>query len=227
MAILNQNLACVKASIEQSQKTHNAKQSVMLLAVSKKKPVSDIQQAYQAGQTAFGENYLQEALEKINALKMLPLEWHFIGNIQSNKTRDISENFDWVHTVDRLKVAKRLSSQRPNTLPPLNVCIQVNIDNEKSKAGIMEEDITDLARQINQLPNIILRGLMAIPKPIDITAPSNAFTRMRTHLNTLKIQSEFAHLDTLSMGMSSDMDMAIKYGATIVRIGTAIFGERT
>ncbi len=240
MSTLIENLKNVRACIHAHKNEHNAAQTVTLLAVSKKKPSSAIKEAFDAGQTAFGENYLQEALDKIETLKKLPIEWHFIGNMQSNKTREISTHFDWAHTVDRLKIAKRLSDQRPSHLPPLNICIQVNIDNEPSKAGIPEGDILALAKDINALPNITLRGLMAIPKPIDTNEANNndhAFARMQQHLSALQAQLGGknssdknigeSNIDTLSMGMSNDMGLAIQHGATIVRIGTAIFGERT
>lgn len=227
MSTLTNNLKHVNTLIQAQKKEHHATQTVTLLAVSKKKPASAIEEAFNAGQTAFGENYLQEALDKIETLKALPIEWHFIGSIQSNKTREISAHFDWAHTVDRLKIAKRLNDQRPSHMPPLNICIQVNIDNEPSKAGILEQDILALAKEINALPNVSLRGLMAIPKPIDSNDNGHAFARMKQHLTQLHTELPNNNIDTLSMGMSNDMGLAIQHGATIVRIGTAIFGERT
>ena len=202
-----------------------AADSIMLLAVSKKKPASDIRLAYACGQRDFGENYLQEALQKMQELQNLDINWHFIGAIQSNKTRSIAEAFAWVHCVDRLKIAKRLSEQRPSTLAPLNVCIQVNIDHEASKAGIALDELNDLAAAIAELPGIRLRGLMAIPAPrADYHGQCQAFARLAEALAALRQQG--LDCDTLSMGMTQDMDAAITQGSTIVRIGTAIFGER-
>jgi len=202
-----------------------AADSIMLLAVSKKKPASDIRLAYECGQRDFGENYLQEALQKMQELQNLDINWHFIGAIQSNKTRSIAEAFAWVHCVDRLKIAKRLSEQRPSTLAPLNVCIQVNIDHEASKAGIALDELNDLAAAIAELPGIRLRGLMAIPAPrADYHGQCQAFARLAEALAALRQQG--LDCDTLSMGMTQDMDAAITQGSTIVRIGTAIFGER-
>jgi pyridoxal phosphate enzyme (YggS family) len=199
--------------------------AVRLLAVSKTFSAAAVREAYQAGQAAFGENYLQEALDKIGALRDLPLEWHFIGPIQSNKTRAIAEHFDWVHGVDRLKVAERLSAQRPASLPPLSICLQVNVSGEASKSGVAPQDVAQLANEVARLPRLRLRGLMAIPAPADDPAQQRApFARMRELLATLNAQG--MRLDTLSMGMSHDFAMAIQEGATIVRIGTAIFGAR-
>lgn len=199
--------------------------SVALLAVSKTFPADAVREAYAAGQRAFGENYLQEALQKIGALRDLPLEWHFIGPIQSNKTRDIAENFAWVHGVDRLKIAQRLSEQRPDTLPPLNFCLQVNVSGEASKSGIAPEEVEALALQVATLPRLKLRGLMAIPAPADDPAQQRKpFAQMRELLETLNAHG--LQLDTLSMGMSHDFPAAIAEGATMVRIGAAIFGKR-
>ncbi len=199
--------------------------SVLLLAVSKKKPAADIRHAYASGQSAFGENYLQEALQKMQELKDLDISWHFIGAIQSNKTRSIAEAFDWAHCIDRAKIARRLSEQRPPQLAPLNVCIQVNIDHETSKAGIDLAEVPELARAIDPLPGVRLRGLMSIPAPReDITGQREAFARLADALLSLRQQG--IDCDTLSMGMTGDMDAAIAEGSTLVRIGTAIFGER-
>lgn len=199
--------------------------SVALLAVSKTFPADAVREAYAAGQRAFGENYLQEALQKIGALRDLPLEWHFIGPIQSNKTRDIAENFAWVHGVDRLKIAQRLSEQRPDTLPPLNFCLQVNVSGEDSKSGVSPQEVEALALQVATLPRLKLRGLMAIPAPADDPAQQRKpFAQMRELLETLNTHG--LQLDTLSMGMSHDFPAAIAEGATMVRIGTAIFGKR-
>lgn len=196
--------------------------SVGLLAVSKTKPASDLREAYDAGLRDFGENYLQEALGKQAELSDLPLIWHFIGPIQSNKTRAIAEHFAWVHSVDRLKIAQRLSEQRPPELPPLNICIQVNVSGEASKSGCSPEDLPALAQAISALPNLKLRGLMAIPEPTDDRDEQNASFAA---VSTLRAQLGLP-LDTLSMGMSHDLEAAIAQGATWVRIGTALFGAR-
>lgn len=196
--------------------------SVGLLAVSKTKPADDLREAHAAGLQHFGENYLQEALGKQQQLADLPLCWHFIGPIQSNKTRAIAEHFDWVHSVDRLKIAQRLSEQRPGHLAPLNICIQLNVSGEASKSGCTAEDLPALAEAIAGLPRLKLRGLMAIPEPTDdLAAQRAAFARVRA----LQAQLPQA-LDTLSMGMSHDLEAAIAEGATWVRIGTALFGAR-
>ena len=200
---------------------------ITLLAVSKKQSLIKIQQAYDLGQRDFGENYLQESLEKIALLKALAITWHFIGPVQSNKTRDIAENFSWVHSIDRLKIAERLSQQRPKNQPPLNICIQVNIDEEENKSGIVPGELLSFAQKINALEGIRLRGLMAIPQKVADPNKSSPFLRMHTLFNTLKNFPEFTGLDTLSMGMSADMEDAIANGATIVRIGTNIFGRRS
>lgn len=201
---------------------------ITLLAVSKTKPVSAILEAWQAGQRCFGENYLQEALEKIKQLKGKQIQWHFIGPLQSNKTRQTAENFDWVHTIDRIKIAQRLSEQRPDSLPPLNICIQVNIDNETSKAGVSPDQLPQLAAAIAPLNNLRLRGLMAIPSPADNPAQQRLpFARLAQLLDNLRRQLPgYPGLDTLSMGMSKDMDAAVQEGATMVRIGTDVFGQR-
>lgn len=199
--------------------------SVQLLAVSKTRPYTDLLEAWENGQTCFAENYIQEALEKISKLRSLPIQWHFIGPIQSNKTRAIAENFDWVHSIDRLKVAQRLNDQRPVDKPPLQVLIQVNSSAEDSKSGCQFAELESLAIAISKLPRLQLRGLMTIP------AASDRFEQQRKPLRKLRHalselnQSSFT-LDTLSMGMSNDMRAAIAEGATIVRIGTALFGER-
>ena len=190
--------------------------------MSKTKPSSALREAYAAGLRDFGENYLQEALEKQAQLSDLPLSWHFIGPIQSNKTRPIAEHFDWVHSVDRLKIAQRLSEQRPAGLPALNICIQVNVSGEASKSGCSAADLPALAAAIAALPNLRLRGLMAIPEPTeDRAAQDAAFATVRHLQEDLNLP-----LDTLSMGMSHDLEAAIAQGATWVRIGTALFGAR-
>ncbi len=196
-----------------------------MLAVSKTFSADAVREAYGAGQTAFGENYLQEALDKIGLLRDLPLEWHFIGPIQSNKTRAIAENFAWVHSVDRLKIAERLSAQRPPHMPPLNVCLQVNVSGEETKSGVVPDEVAPLAQAVGQLPRLRLRGLMAIPSPeTDETRQRVPFAQMKSLFEQLRTRG--MALDTLSMGMSHDYPAAIEEGATIVRIGTAIFGNR-
>jgi len=207
-------------------KTANRKpDSVQLLAVSKTKPIEDIQALAKHGQTAFGENYLQESLTKIGIEPNL--EWHFIGPIQSNKTKAIAENFTWVHSVDRLKIAQRLSNQRPEQLGNLNILLEVNISEQESKAGFTPKELLEVAPKIAQLPNITLRGLMAIPQKADsLQQQREPFAKMRALLKTLQQQHPDWPLDTLSMGMSGDLEAAIEEGATIVRIGTDIFGAR-
>ena len=192
-------------------------QQVTLIAVSKTKPAADLQQAIDAGQRHFGENYLQEALEKIKTLKGQNLIWHFIGPIQSNKTVKIAENFSWVHSIDRLKIAKRLNDQRPENMGKLNVLLQVNIDNEPTKSGIKVSEIDDMVTHFQNFQNISLRGFMCIPNPAN---SASSFKKMAEILN------KHPNLDTLSMGMSSDLEIAIENGATFVRIGTDIFGKR-
>ncbi|BCF89593.1 MULTISPECIES: YggS family pyridoxal phosphate-dependent enzyme [Paraburkholderia] len=201
--------------------------SIALLAVSKTFPAEDVRAAHAAGQRAFGENYVQESLTKIEALADLraSLDWHFIGPLQSNKTRPVAENFDWVHSVDRLKIAQRLSEQRPEALPPLNVCLQVNISGEASKSGVMPDEALEVARQIAALPRLRLRGLMAIPEPAGDVGQQRVPHRALRELFE-KLRADGLELDTLSMGMSGDLEAAVLEGATIVRIGTAIFGAR-
>ncbi|WFE69848.1 YggS family pyridoxal phosphate-dependent enzyme [Halomonas sp. M1] len=202
--------------------------SAALLAVSKTKPASLIRQAWQLGQREFGENYLQEALEKQAELADLDdIVWHFIGPLQSNKTRSVAENFAWMHSVERLKIAKRLSEQRPEHLAPLNICLQVNISREASKSGVMPEEVAALAHEVAALPRLQLRGLMAIPAPADsLSAQRAPFAELRQLLIELQSALPETPLDTLSMGMSDDLEAAILEGATLVRLGTAIFGAR-
>jgi pyridoxal phosphate enzyme (YggS family) len=201
-------------------------QPVRLLAVSKTRPAEDIAVLYKAGQRDFGENYLQDALEKQRALAHLDIAWHFIGPIQSNKTRDIARYFSWVHSVDRLKIVKRLSEQRPITMPPLNICLQVNIDEEETKAGLRLEELPDIVRPILALENIKLRGLMAIPKADKtVVEQRKSFKKVRNALAEINQRFDLT-LDTLSMGMSGDLASAIAEGSTMVRVGTAIFGVR-
>ena len=205
---------------------HRPPNSVKLLAVSKTKPVSDIIEAYEAGQRMFAENYVQEGVEKVQELAHLTdIEWHMIGPIQSNKTKVVSEHFDWVQSVDREKIARRLNEQRPDNLPPLNVCIQLNIDDEESKSGVKPDQLDSLIQFIKSQEKLCLRGIMAIPK----ANPSDE--EQQSTLGKLKelydhYHKSLANFDTLSVGMSSDMHAAIKNGSTMVRIGTAIFGKR-
>ncbi|UGS43589.1 YggS family pyridoxal phosphate-dependent enzyme [Pseudocitrobacter corydidari] len=223
------NLAQVRDKISAAaSRCGRLSEEVTLLAVSKTKPASAVEEAMAAGQRAFGENYVQEGVEKIRFFQdkgVTDLQWHFIGPLQSNKSRLVAEHFDWCHTVDRLKIATRLSEQRPAHLPPLNVLIQVNISDEQSKSGIEPEAIDALAAEVSALPNLCLRGLMAIPAPETeydkqfavAQQMAVAFARLKTHYPTV---------DTLSLGMSDDMEAAIAAGSTMVRIGTAIFGAR-
>lgn len=199
--------------------------SVRLLAVSKTQPAENVRAVYELGQTAFGENYLQEALEKLRALSDLPLEWHFIGPIQSNKTGPVAQHFHWVHTLDRERIARRLSEQRPATSPPLNVCVQVNISGEASKSGISPDELPALLEAVAALPRLRLRGLMALPAPEDDPERQRLpFCRLAQLYETYRARF---HLDTLSMGTTADMQAAIAEGASIVRVGTALFGART
>ena len=200
--------------------------SVRLLAVSKTKPVSDIELAYEAGQRLFGENYIQEGVDKIQTLKHLTdIEWHMIGPIQSNKTKIVAEHFDWVQSIDRLKIARRLNDQRPEDMSPLNVCIQLNIERETTKSGIIPDELPALVQEILNLPRLSLRGLMAIPAA-DVTpeAQHQTLAALQSLYNDLAAQVDT--VDTLSVGMSGDMCEAIAHGSTMVRIGTAIFGAR-
>ncbi|MDD2132850.1 YggS family pyridoxal phosphate-dependent enzyme [Pseudomonas kurunegalensis] len=223
MSTLADNLSAISARIASAaQAAGRDPASVQLLAVSKTKPASAIREVHAAGVRDFGENYLQEALTKQQALSDLPLIWHFIGPIQSNKTKAIAEHFDWVHSVDRLKIAQRLSEQRPAGLAPLNICLQVNVSGEDSKSGCAPADLPALAKAVAALPNLRLRGLMAIPEPTDDRAAQEAaFSSLRALQKGLDLG-----LDTLSMGMSHDLEAAIAQGATWVRIGTALFGAR-
>ncbi|KWW34663.1 MULTISPECIES: YggS family pyridoxal phosphate-dependent enzyme [Cupriavidus] len=228
MSVIAANLQAVKNDIAAAaQQAGRAPSGVTLLAVSKTVSPDRVREAFEAGQPAFGENYVQEGLDKIAALGDLRsrIAWHFIGPLQSNKTRPVAEQFDWVHAIDRLKIAERLSAQRPADLAPLQVCIQVNISNEDTKSGVLPEEVLALARAVAALPNLRLRGLMAIPAPAaDLAAQRVPFAALRRLLEELR-QSGL-DVDTLSMGMSADMPAAIAEGATMVRIGTAIFGAR-
>ncbi|HEY0489487.1 MAG TPA: YggS family pyridoxal phosphate-dependent enzyme [Telluria sp.] len=231
MSTIAQNLQAVDHTIVAAANAcGRSRNEVQLLAVSKTFPPEAVVEAIAAGQRAFGENYLQEALDKQQAVAAaVPdkhIEWHFIGPIQSNKTRPIAASFEWVHTVDRLKVAQRLSEQRPADMAPLNICLQVNISGEASKSGITAAELPGLARAVALLPNLRLRGLMAIPEPeVDLARQRAPFARLRGLFEQLR--DDGMEMDTLSMGMSSDMTAAIAEGATIVRVGSAIFGSRT
>ena len=231
MSTIEEKLQAVRRAIAQAAtEARRPPDSVTLLAVSKTFGADAVLAAVAAGQTAFGENYLQEALDKIASVRLaLPqasLAWHFIGPIQSNKTRPIAEHFDWVHTVEREKIAARLSEQRPASLPDLNICLQVNISGEASKSGVAPEALPALARAVAQLPRLRLRGLMAIPEPqTDPALQRAAFAQLRVLYEQLR--ADGLPLDTLSMGMSADLRPAVAEGATIVRVGSAIFGSRT
>lgn len=224
---LSDNLAAVRTRLADACRAcGRAPSSVQLLAVSKTFPAERLRALAAAGQHAFGESYVQEAQDKIRALAGLAVEWHFIGPVQSNKTREIAEHFDWVHSIDRDKIAQRLSAQRREALPPLNVCVQVNVSGEASKSGVAPDDTLALCQRVTQLPRLRLRGLMAIPAPVAPGAdPRAPFRRLRELRETLR--SAGIEADTLSAGMSDDFEHAIAEGATIIRIGTALFGPRT
>ncbi|MEZ9423810.1 YggS family pyridoxal phosphate-dependent enzyme [Vibrio lentus] len=230
MSSIQQNIEQITSQIRSAeQKCGRAPESVQLLAVSKTKPIDVILEAALGGQVAFGENYVQEGVDKVKHFSEqhsnLNLEWHFIGPIQSNKTRPIAESFQWVHSVERDKIAQRLSAQRPSELPPLQVLIQVNTSGEESKSGTSEETVFALAELISSLPNLTLRGLMSIPANVsDYQSQLNAFSQL-VELKD-KLAAKYPNIDTLSMGMSGDMDAAVEAGSTMVRIGTAIFGAR-
>ncbi|OQY75508.1 MAG: YggS family pyridoxal phosphate enzyme [Rhodocyclaceae bacterium UTPRO2] len=226
MTTISANLQAVRARIAAAAElAGRAVGEVLLLAASKTFPAERIREAVAAGQRAFGENYVQEGLAKIGALGDLALEWHFIGPLQSNKTRPVAEHFDWVHGIERLKIAERLSAARGAGRPPLQVCIQVNVSGEASKSGVSPADTATLAHAVAGLPNLRLRGLMAIPEPTDDLALARRRFAMLRELRD-GLNRGGLSLDTLSMGMSDDLEAAILEGATIVRIGTAIFGER-
>ena len=226
MTTIASNLQAVRDAISAAAaEAGRHENEIKLLAVSKTFAPDRLREAYSAGQTSFAESYLQEALDKIAALQDLNIDWHFIGPVQSNKTRAIAENFAWVHSVDRLKIAERLSAQRPARLPDLQLCLQVNISLEASKSGVCPDQVSGLAHAIAALPGLKLRGLMAVPAPADDVAEQRrSFAQLRKLRDELNLQG--LQLDTLSMGMSHDFAAAIAKGATIVRIGTAIFGDR-
>ncbi|MDO7086669.1 YggS family pyridoxal phosphate-dependent enzyme [Pseudocolwellia sp. AS88] len=223
MTLIKDNLAAIQAQISQACKLSNRESNeVTLLAVSKTKPNELIEQAYVAGQRDFGESYVQESIEKVAQLSHLSdICWHFIGPIQSNKTRQIAENFSWVHGVDRIKIATRLNEQREVQDNPLNVCLQINISNENNKSGVLTKDLPELAHYVNNCDNLVLRGLMAIPEK---NASAERFDEMQRLF--LDLKQTYPQIDTLSMGMSGDMKQAIMSGSTMVRVGTAIFGAR-
>ncbi|MCB4359757.1 YggS family pyridoxal phosphate-dependent enzyme [Quatrionicoccus australiensis] len=226
MSAIATNLQAVRARIATAASAAGrTPESIALLAVSKTKPLADVLTAAAAGQIAFGENYVQEGCEKAAATVGRSLEWHFIGPLQSNKTRLVAEHFAWVHSVDRLKIAERLSAQRPADLPPLQVCVQVNVSGEASKSGCTPDEALALCQAVATLPNLRLRGLMTIPEPTDDVAMQRAPLRQLREIYE-SIRAAGLPLDTLSMGMTHDLEAAIAEGATIVRVGTAIFGER-
>lgn len=227
MQTIAERLDSARKGIDQAATSaHRPPNSVKLLAVSKTKPVSDIMEAYEAGQRMFGENYVQEGVEKAQALAHLDdIEWHMIGPIQSNKTKVVAEHFDWVQSIDREKIAKRLNDQRPANLPPLNVCVQINIDDEQSKSGVKPSELADLITFIQSQENLRLRGIMAIPKA-DPTADEQNMSLSKLKEIFDHYHNSLTNFDTLSVGMSSDMQAAILNGSTMVRIGTAIFGKR-
>ena len=226
MISIAENIERVLRDIQRCEELHGrAPGSVNLLAVSKKQEIEKIAAAAVAGLVDFGENYLQEGLDKIRKLADLNLTWHFIGPIQSNKTRGIAENFQRVHSVDRVNIAKRLSNQRPTNLAPLNVCVQVNISNEAAKSGVTIQDSREVCEAVNNLPHLNLRGLMAIPAAhTEITAQRASFLTLADAYR--RLQADFPTMDTLSMGMSNDFEAAIAEGSTMVRIGTGLFGSR-
>lgn len=231
MSSITQALQFVNQEIQQAlAKAHRPADAVDLLAVSKTKPLSDIASAYQAGQRSFGENYVQEGVDKIIESQQQswlkePIEWHFIGPLQSNKTRLVAEHFDWMQTLERAKIADRLAAQRPSNMAPLQVCIQVNISQEPAKSGVLLEDVDALAAHIAKQPALTLRGLMAIPQKLEQGQElATQFAAMQQKFSEL--QQQYSSVDTLSMGMSGDMQMAINNGSTMVRVGSAIFGQR-
>jgi pyridoxal phosphate enzyme (YggS family) len=226
MTTIASNLQAVRAAMRDAALAAGRHaEDIGLLAVSKTFPAEAIREAYETGQRRFAESYVQEALHKMEALHDLSIEWHYIGPIQSNKTRPIAEHFAWVHSIDRLKIAERLSAQRPADMPPLQVCIEVNISGEASKSGVPPDEVAAMAQTVAALPNLKLRGLMAIPAPTeDVAEQRAAFARLRGIFEQLNKRG--LQLDTLSMGMSHDFESAIREGATVVRVGTAIFGAR-
>ncbi|TEW54568.1 YggS family pyridoxal phosphate-dependent enzyme [Psychromonas sp. RZ22] len=230
MTNISNNIVAIQQRIAKANKQAQRQDEVQLLAVSKTKPVSLIKQAFAQGLSHFGENYVQESVDKIQQIKLdsdfdRPIYWYFIGPLQSNKTRPVAENFDWVQSVDRLKIAQRLNQQRPENLPILNICLQVNISGEKSKSGTTLSQVMELASQVQDLPRLKLRGIMAIPqKSDDLAIVEQQFSEL--HNIYQELQQQYSDIDTLSMGMSADLESAIKCGSTMVRVGTDIFGAR-
>ena len=226
MTSIAENIAQTLTRIREAETEHGrTAESVNLLAVSKTRPANELREAYSAGIRDFGENYLQDAMEKIEQLRDLDICWHFIGPLQSNKTAAVAESFHWVHSIDRLKIAQRLNKKRSDTMPPLNVCIQINISDELNKSGVAPEEALQLAEQVSQLDRLRLRGLMAIPQA-GLSDQQQRETFARLHVLFDQLKSLAPEMDTLSMGMTQDMNAAVAEGATIVRIGTAIFGPR-
>ncbi len=230
MPNIENNITAVQRRLQQAARDAGRNpEDILLLAVSKTRSSAQVSLAQSAGIQSFGENYLQEASDKITQLGGQGLDWHFIGPLQSNKTRQVAEQFAWVHTVDRLKIAERLSAQRPVTIPALNICLQINIDNEESKSGFSPEQALSMAATIAQLPSLRLRGLMAIPRPraniVEQQQPFAQLAALQKEINSTLDNCE--KLDTLSMGMSADLEAAIAEGATIIRVGTDIFGPRS
>lgn len=229
MPTIQENITAVQKRLQQAASDAGRNPAeIQLLAVSKTRNIAQISQAITAGVFCFGENYLQEAMDKIDQLDDSKLDWHFIGPLQSNKTRQAAENFAWVHTVDRVKIAQRLSAQRPDDMPALNICLQINIDNEASKSGFNRDQAVEVAATIAQLPKLKLRGLMAIPKLRTVYKEQRqAFAQLRVLMEQINSTLDNCHkLDTLSMGMSADLEAAVAEGATLVRVGTDIFGAR-
>lgn len=229
MPTIQENITAVQKRLQQAASDAGRNPAeIQLLAVSKTRNIAQISQAITSGIFCFGENYLQEAMDKIDQLDDSRLDWHFIGPLQSNKTRQAAENFAWVHTVDRVKIAQRLSAQRPDDMPALNICLQINIDNEESKSGFNQDQAVEVAATIAQLPKLKLRGLMAIPKPRTVYKEQRqAFAQLRVLMEQINSTLDNCHkLDTLSMGMSADLEAAVAEGATLVRVGTDIFGAR-
>ena len=223
---LKQNLHTVRTRVARAcEKADRNPSDVAILAVSKRHSCARIEGLFQLGQSSFGENYVQEALAKMERLAQDEIEWHFIGPLQSNKTKNVAAHFDWVQSVDREKILRRLSNQRPADMPPLNICIQVNIDREPQKAGMLPERTAELAEVVLAMPNVRLRGLMAIPRIGSAGHdPSGSYERMQQLY--LELREQGIHMDTLSMGMSADLETAIMYGSTMVRVGTDLFGPR-
>ena len=229
MPTIQENITAVQKRLQQAASDAGRNPAeIQLLPVSKTRNIAQISQAITSGVFCFGENYLQEAMDKIDQLDDSKLDWHFIGPLQSNKTRQAAENFAWVHTVDRVKIAQRLSAQRPDDMPALNICLQINIDNEASKSGFNRDQAVEVAATIAQLPKLKLRGLMAIPKPRTVYKEQRqAFAQLRVLMEQINSTLDNCHkLDTLSMGMSADLEAAVAEGATLVRVGTDIFGTR-